>query len=129
MKLINVILISQTKDRALLRGLSGGIILMEQKPQIVMEYYDQEERVIEGYMLTTENKKKKFRETGLNIEEFKKSVRKKYGDAVDIVNKIRRNREAPRSDFNPEDPQGAKQKDERFSSQDIRDAMKNKFSD
>ena len=102
---------------------------MPQKPQVIIENYDSEERAVEGVMIDAAGKTKRFREKGYNVEEFKKQVRKKFGDGVDIVNKVKKHREAVFGQSLTGAGERPGKEDERFSSKDIREAMKNKFSD
>jgi len=99
---------------------------MAQKIQIIIEYYSAEEKIIEGTKIDKDQTAKRFREKGVSVEEFKKLVRKKFGDDVDIVNKVKKHREVvfgEQSEFVKPD------KDDRFSLKDIREVMKNKYSD
>lgn len=98
--------------------------MAENKPQIVIEYYDPSEKIIEGRRIDPNNTYKKFREKGMNVEEFKKAIRNKFGDSVDIVNhaKKRNDSSIPSSSS---DSFSRKNEDDRFSSRDIREAMRN----
>jgi hypothetical protein len=100
---------------------------MAQKIQIIIEYYDQEERIIEGTKIEA-GSAKRFREKGLNVEEFKKLIRKKFGDGVDIVNKVKKHRDEHFGEKHIPGAEG-KSKDDRFNTKDIIEIMKNKYSD
>ncbi len=100
---------------------------MAQKIQLIIENYDAEERIVEGIKVEADGTKKRFREKGLNVEEFKKLVRKKFGDGVEIINKVRKNRSTV---FGTEvEPHGsnAASKDDRFDIKDIHECIKNKL--
>jgi hypothetical protein len=101
---------------------------MPQKIQIIIEYYDPEERVIDGIKIDKDQSSKRFREKGLNVEEFKNLIRKKFGNDVDIVNKVKKHRDMPLREKHIPGTEG-KTKDDRFSTKDIIEIMKNKYGD
>lgn len=101
---------------------------MPQKIQIIIENYDAEERIVEGIKIDVDQKTTRFREKGLKVEEFKKLIRKKFGDAVDIVNKVKKNRDVPFGDRNIPASE-SKASDDGFNTRDIIEIMKNKYSD
>jgi hypothetical protein len=101
---------------------------MTQKIQIIIENYDPEEKVVEGTKIDKDQISHRFREKGLNVEEFKKLIRKKFGDDVDIVNKVKKHRDVPFGEKNITGNAG-KANDDRFNRKDIIELMKNKFSD
>lgn len=101
---------------------------MPGKIQIIIENYDAEERVVEGIKIDGDQKTTRFREKGLNVDEFKKLIRKKFGNDVDIVNKVKKNRDVPFGDKNFPDA-GSKARDDGFNTRDIIEIMKNKYSD
>jgi hypothetical protein len=100
---------------------------MTDKPRIVIESYDPQERIIEGIKIETNNTGKRFREKGLSIEEFKKAVRKKLGDSVDIENNVKKQRviDAGKTHL----PPSGKPDNDQYSMRDIMHVMKNGFSD
>jgi len=100
---------------------------MSQKIQLIIESYDPEGKIIEGIKIDKDQTAHRFREKGLNVKEFKKLIWKKFGDGVEIVNKVQKNRDLP---FGGNIPNaGGKSKDERFNTRDIIEVMKNKYSD
>jgi hypothetical protein len=101
---------------------------MAQKIQIIIEDYDPEERTIEGTKIDKDSKAKRFREKGLNVEEFKKLIRKKFGDDVEIVNKVKKHRDVLYGEKQIPGVEG-KGRDDRFNTKDIIEIMKNKYSD
>lgn len=101
---------------------------MPQKIQIIIENYIPEERVVEGTKIDLAQKATRFREKGLNVEEFKKLIRKKFGDGVEIVNHVKKNRVVPFAERMVPDGE-TKSRDERVSTRDIIELMKNKYSD
>ncbi len=102
---------------------------MANRPQIIVEYYDSDEKIVEGVMIDASGKAKRFREKGYNVEDFKKQVRKKFGDKVDIVNKVKKNRDITFGMQTSEESESSSKPDSRFDTKDIREIMKNKFSD
>lgn len=101
---------------------------MAQKMQIIIEYYDAETKVVEGVKVDKDQKAHRFREKGLNVEEFKKQIRKKFGDEVDIVNKVKKHRDTPFVREEISGPEG-KAKVDGVTTKDIVELMKNKYSD
>ena len=101
---------------------------MPQKMQIIIEHYDPETRTVEGTKIDANQKAYRFREKGYNVEEFKKLIRKKFGDEVDIVNKVKKHRDMP---FARENIAGSESKDKEsgLNTKDIVELMKNKYSD
>lgn len=100
---------------------------MPQKMQIIIEHYDREERIVEGTKIDADQTMKRFREKGVSVDEFKKLVRKKFGNEVDIINKVKKHRDIPFGDRNFSGP--AKPNEERLSTKDIIELMKNKQED
>ena len=101
---------------------------MPSKIQIIIENYYPEEKVVEGIKIDKDQKATRFREKGLNVEEFKKLIRKKFGDGVDIVNQVKKQRVVPYAEKNIAGAEG-KGRDDRVSTKDIIELMKNKYSD
>lgn len=101
---------------------------MTQKIQIIIEDFDPEEKIVEGTMINKYQVSKRFREKGLKVEEFKKLIRKKFGDDVDIVNKVKKNRDLPFSErIIPSSADRGRNDD--INTKDIIELMKNKYSD
>ena len=101
---------------------------MPQKIQIIIENYDAEEKIVEGTKIDANQKATRFREKGLKVEEFKKLIRKKFGDEVDIVNKAPKNRNVLYGEKIVPGAEG-KSRDDSVSTRDIIELMKNKYSD
>ena len=101
---------------------------MPQKIQIIIENYDPEEKIVEGLKIDKDQVSHRFREKGLNVEEFKKLIRKKFGDGVDIVNKVKKHRDVPFGGKTITGNEG-KARDDMFNTKDIIELMKNKYSD
>ena len=96
---------------------------MADKIRIIIEAYDAHEKIIEGRKIESDNSSKRFREKGVSIDEFKKILRGKWGNDVEIINNAKRQRDVPgegKEEF-------GKVKDERFNLKDIREVMKNKY--
>ena len=103
---------------------------MAQKTQIIIEEYYPEDRIIEGRKIDPDQKTVRFKEKGLKVDEFKKLIRKKFGDDVDIVNKVKKNRDvAPPVGREFVDQQEPGASDDGVSRRDIVEMMKNKYSD
>ena len=96
---------------------------MEEKPRIALLSYDPEKKLIEVEERVPGRKPVRGVKEGMTVKEFKKFVRDKFGDKVDIVNEIRSNREV--FGFQAKED-GRKEKDDRFDSRDIREAMLNR---
>lgn len=101
---------------------------MPDKIQIIIENYDAEERAVEGIKIDKDQVKTRFREKGVNVEEFKKLLRKKFGDGVDIVNKVKKHRDAPFGERSVPGERGKGGADG-LNTKDIIELMKNKYSD
>ncbi len=101
---------------------------MPQKIQIILEGYDPEEKTVAGTKIDKDQKTTRFKEKGLNVEEFKKLLRKKFGDDIDIINKVKKHRATPFGERNMPDPE-RKAKDGGVNTKDIIEMMKNKYSD
>jgi hypothetical protein len=102
---------------------------MAQKIQIIIEDYDAEEKIVEGKKVDLENKATRFREKGITVDEFKKLIRKKFGDKVDIVNRVQKHRDVLYGERNTTGPDDSKGKADGVSTRDIIEIMKNKYSD
>mgnify|MGYP001404363807 CR=1 FL=1 len=102
---------------------------MAQKPQIIIEYYDPETKIIEGTKVDGNQTAKRFREKGYKVDEFKKLIRKKFGDDVDIVNKIQKHRDMPFVARTDQSPESRTKDDGGVTTRDIIEIMKNKQSD
>lgn len=101
---------------------------MPDKIQIIIESYDPEEKAVEGKKIDPDQRITRFREKGYNVEEFKKLLRKKFGDGVEIINKVKKNRDMPFTD-KAFSPSAGKTREEGLGEKDIVELMKNKFSD
>jgi hypothetical protein len=102
---------------------------MPQKIQIIIEHYYPEEKIIEGTRVDADNKAVRFREKGVTVDEFKKLIRKKFGDGVDIVNKAPKQRSVTYGGSAVPGEGAGKSKDDGVKTRDIIELMKNKYSD
>ena len=96
---------------------------MSDKPKIVLLSYDPETRTIEVEERVPGRKPSRGVKEGMTVKEFKKFVREKFGNKVDIVNEIKSKREV--FGFEEKDD-GRKEVDDRFDPRDIREAMLNR---
>lgn len=96
---------------------------MMEKIKLVLLSYDKENREIEVEEVQPGKKPIRGVKKGMTVDEFKKLVREKFGDRVEIVNRIKKDREllgGPDREFT------RKVDDDRYNMKDIREAMKNR---
>ncbi len=97
---------------------------MMEKIKLVLLSYDKENMEIEVEEIQPGKKPIRGIKKGMTVNEFKKFVRSKFGNKVEIVNKIKKNRELIGGGAQP----GYEEKvqDDRYNMKDIREAMKNR---
>ena len=95
---------------------------MQDKPQLVLISYDPQKLEIEVEEVQPGKKPVRGVAKGRTVDEFKKFVRSKYGDSVDIINKIQKNRDIQ---FKGREQREDRGEDERYRSRDIRQVMRN----
>ena len=97
---------------------------MSEKVKLVLKSYDPIEREIEVEEHRPGRAPIKGVSKGKTVKEFKKFVRDKIGDGVEIINEIPKNRDIY-SSKGSEYSDSRTVKDDRYAMRDIRQAMKN----